>query len=79
MNKRYLRRLDLARRYSCTDRNIDLMVRDGRLPQPTLQLGRFPLWAEDEIEAADLEAAVALRASRKPVTAADSSDEQAHP
>jgi hypothetical protein len=80
---KYLRRLDLAERYGCTDRNIDLMVRDGRLPQPTLKRGRFPLWDEDVIDAADREAAAALRASRKPKTAAaDSSlllDDQTHP
>jgi hypothetical protein len=77
MKQLYLRRLDLARRYGCTDRNIDLMVRDGRLPPPTLQRGRFPLWSEDVIDAADREAAAALRASRKPVTTA--ADEQTHP
>jgi hypothetical protein len=42
----YLRRHDLAERYRCTDRNIDLWVRAGRLPQPTLLYGRTPLWDE---------------------------------
>jgi hypothetical protein len=67
--KRYLRRHDLAARYRCTDRNIDLMVRDGRLPKPTLNYGRRPLWDEEDIEAAER---AATRASKpKTVTTAD--------
>jgi hypothetical protein len=64
--KRYLRRLDLAERYRCTDRNIDLMVRDGRLPQPTLQRGRTPLWDETILDEHDRAATRAFKP--KPVT-----------
>jgi hypothetical protein len=74
--KRYLRRHDLAARYRCTDRNIDLMVRDGRLPPPTLNYGRRPLWDEEDIEAAE-RAALAARASRKPVSTATTKPEAA--
>ena len=59
--KRYLRRLDLAERYRCTDRNIDLMVRGGRLPQPTLMRGRVPLWDEAIIDEHDRAAARAFK------------------
>jgi hypothetical protein len=73
--KRYLRRLDLAERYRCTDRNIDLMVRDGRLPQPTLQRGRVPLWDEAILDEHDRAATRALRASTpNTVTAATKSE-----
>jgi hypothetical protein len=65
--KRYLRRLDLAERYRCTDRNIDLMVRGGRLPQPTLMRGRVPLWDEAIIDEHDRAAARAFKP--RPVTA----------
>jgi hypothetical protein len=51
--KRYLRRHDLAERYRCTERNIDLMKRDGRLPQPTLRYGRTLLWDETIIDKHD--------------------------
>jgi hypothetical protein len=47
-----------------------MMVRDGRLPPPTIKPGRFPLWDEAVIDAADRAAAIALRASRKPKMAA---------
>jgi hypothetical protein len=67
--KRYLRRLDLAERYRCTDRNIDLMTRDGRLPQPTLMRGRCPLWDEAVIDEFDRAAARSFKP--KPVTAAE--------
>jgi hypothetical protein len=72
--KRYLRRHDLAERYRCTDRNIDLMVRDGRLPPPTLNYGRRPLWDESDIEAADRAATRASKPKSK-TTAADSKSE----
>jgi hypothetical protein len=65
--KCYLRRNDLAKRYRCTDRNIDLMVRDGRLPQPTLQRGRCPLWDEAILDEHDR---AATRASGKLKTSA---------
>jgi hypothetical protein len=76
--KRYLRRHDLAERYRCTDRNIDLMVRDGRLPQRTLQRGRFPLWDEAIIDEHDHAAARAFK--MKAVTAdAALDDRTTHP
>ena len=48
--KRYLRKNDLAARYGVTPRNIDFMVKDGRIPAP-FYLSRFPLWDEDVIDA----------------------------
>jgi hypothetical protein len=70
--KRYLRRHDLAERYRCTDRNIDLMVRDGRLPQRTLQRGRFPLWDETVLDEHDR---AATRASKPKTVTADTKSE----
>jgi hypothetical protein len=70
--KRYLRRHDLAERYRCTDRNIDLMVRDGRLPQPTLQRGRFPLWDEAILDEHDR---AATRAFKPKTVTADTKSE----
>jgi hypothetical protein len=65
--KRYQRRHDLAERYRCTDRNIDLMIRDGRLPQPTLYRGRVPLWDETILDEHD-RAATRRTFKPKPVT-----------
>jgi hypothetical protein len=72
--KRYLRRLDLAERYRCSDRNVDLMVRAGKLPQPTLMRGRVPLWDEAVIDEFDRAAA---RAFKPKLTTAAA--EQTHP
>ena len=49
--KRYLRKKQLAERYSTHTRSIDRMVKDGRLPKPSIFMGSLPLWDEAEIEA----------------------------
>jgi hypothetical protein len=72
--KRYARRHDLAERYRCTDRNIDLMVRDHRLPQPTLYRGRVPLWDEAMLDEHDR---AATRRTFKPKPADTKSEETA--
>jgi hypothetical protein len=71
--KQFLRKKDLAKRYGgITERNIDYMVKDGRIPAPFYR-GRFPLWDPDQVDAADRAALVASRPSGKPktVTAAE--------
>jgi hypothetical protein len=51
---RYLRRRDLAARYSCSEKTIDRMVDEDRLPKPIYQRGsRFPLWREDLLDKHD--------------------------
>jgi hypothetical protein len=62
---KYLRKKDLAKRYSITDRNVDYMVKDGRLPAPFYR-GRFPLLDPDQVDAADRAALIASRASKPP-------------
>jgi hypothetical protein len=58
-DKRYLRKKHLRRRYGdMTDRSIERMVKDGRLPPPDLYQGRIPLWAEDVLDEHDARAAV---------------------
>jgi hypothetical protein len=66
--KRYLRKNELAARYGTTPRNIDYMVKDGRIPAP-FYLSRFPLWDPDQVDAADRAALVASRPSSKSIAA----------
>jgi len=47
--KRFLRRKQLAERYGFSERTIDRMIDDGRLPKPDLVNKRSPLWAEDNL------------------------------
>ncbi len=49
--KRFLRRKQLAARYSTCTRTIDRMVEDGRLPEPDFYIGKLPMWSEEKIEA----------------------------
>jgi hypothetical protein len=70
--KQFLRKKDLAKRYGgITERNIDYMVKDGRIPAPFYR-GRFPLWDPDQVDAADRAALVASRGKLKTVPADDS-------
>jgi hypothetical protein len=63
--KQYLRKKDLAKRYGgITERNIDYMVKDGRIPAPFYR-GRFPLWDPDQVDAADRAALVDSRPPRR--------------
>ena len=62
--KRYLRKNELAERYGVTPRNIDYMVKDGRIPAPFYR-GRFPLWDPDQVDAADRAALVASHPPRR--------------
>jgi hypothetical protein len=49
--KAYLRKRQLAERYRVSERTIDRMRAQGRLSQPDLYAGRYPLWGEATIEA----------------------------
>jgi hypothetical protein len=63
--KRYLRKKAVAKRYGdMNERSIPRMVADGRLPPPDLYNGRFPLWAEDTLDAHD-RARLARREARE--------------
>jgi hypothetical protein len=53
MLKTYLRKAQVAARYSTTVRNVDRMSSDGRIPAPTLKNGRTPLWDAAALDAAD--------------------------
>jgi hypothetical protein len=52
MTAKFLRKAQVAERYSVHERSIDRWKLDGRLPPPHLR-GRIPLWREDELEALD--------------------------
>jgi predicted DNA-binding transcriptional regulator AlpA len=53
--RRFLRTTSMEERYDCKSPSIWRMVRQGRLPKPYYHGGkRFPRWAEDECDAADL-------------------------
>jgi hypothetical protein len=49
----YWRRVQLAARWQCSDREIDRRRQDGRLGEPALYLGRAPLWTNEQVEAAE--------------------------
>jgi len=60
MSKQFLRKSSVAERYDITERTVDRMTEDGRLPKPVYR-GRLPLWDEDELTKSDRAAAVAAR------------------
>ena len=60
MATRFLRKKAVGARYGITDRTVERMVDDGRLPRPTYR-GRIPLWNEAELDASDRAAALAPR------------------
>jgi predicted DNA-binding transcriptional regulator AlpA len=60
MPKHFLRKKDVAARYSVTIRTAERMVDDGRLPRPNYR-GRIPLWDEAELDASDRAAALLPR------------------
>jgi hypothetical protein len=64
MLKTYLRKRQVASRYQTTDRNVDRMARDGRIPPPDFYNGRFPLWDAAKLDAND-HAAAARRQGRR--------------
>jgi hypothetical protein len=66
MARRWLRKPRVKKRYDCTDRTIERMVKDGRLPPPHYQPGsRTPLWDEDELEENDRRATLERPARTK--------------
>jgi hypothetical protein len=68
MPKRYLRQNSVAARYDVNPRSIPRMVKDKRLPPPSLYNGRFPLWDEDALDAHDREAPREAPARREAAT-----------
>lgn len=52
MSKRFLRVKAVAERYGVSTRTVPRMVKDGRLPLPHYR-GKFPLFDEAELDAAD--------------------------
>lgn len=61
MAKQYLRKKQVSTRYQTTDRSVERMVKDGRIPEPDLYLGRFPLWDEKRLDESDRAAAARPR------------------
>lgn len=57
MPTKFLRKAQVAERYSVHQRSIDRWKLDGRLPPPHFR-GRIPLWREDELEKLDRRATV---------------------
>ena len=63
MSKTYLRKRQVAERYQTTDRNVERMAADGRIPKPDFYNGRFPLWDAAALDASDR--AATMRAQPK--------------
>jgi predicted DNA-binding transcriptional regulator AlpA len=57
MPTKFLRKRQVAERYSVHERSIDRWKLDGRLPAPHMR-GRIPLWSERELEQLDRRATV---------------------
>jgi hypothetical protein len=70
--KTYNGRLDLAKRYRTTDRNIDMLWRAGKLPPPDIYRGRSPLWSDETLNEHERTAAIQTRIRLKTAPAADS-------
>ena len=49
MAKQFLRKSQVAARYSVHQRTVDRMAVDGRIPRP-IHRGKFPLWAAEQLE-----------------------------
>lgn len=62
--RRYLRKMQVAARYSTTVRNVESKVKDGTLPPP-VYFGRFPLWDESELDEADRRRALTSTAAAR--------------
>ena len=45
------RKTDLAKRFQCSTRQIELMVNDGRLPKPFYLGDSSPRWRQSDIDA----------------------------
>jgi predicted site-specific integrase-resolvase len=52
MSTKFLRKAAVAERYGVNPRTVDRMWRDGRLPAPVYR-GKFPLFDEADLDAAD--------------------------
>lgn len=68
MATKFLRKRAVADRYGITDRTVERMVDDGRLPAPIYR-GRMPLWRKSELDKSDRAAALAPRQKRAAVDA----------
>jgi hypothetical protein len=52
--RRYLRKKAVRDRYGYqSERSVDRAVKDGRIPPPDIYQARFPLWAEETLNAHD--------------------------
>lgn len=60
--KKYLRKRAVAERYGVTDRTIERMAEDGRLPPPIYRT-KFPIWDEEALDKSDR---AAVRKQRAP-------------
>ena len=45
------RKADLAKRFQCSTRQIELMAKDGRLPRPFYLGDSSPRWRQSDIDA----------------------------
>ena len=61
--KVFLKRAQVAQRYSTTLRNTYLMEKDKRLPSPDLYLGKHALWSEETLEENERKATLRRRPS----------------
>ena len=51
--RRRWRRKALADLWAVSDRTVDRMRKDGRLGDPVGYIGRFPIWSDEQREAAE--------------------------
>ena len=69
MSKTYLRKKGVAARYNVSERTVERMEEDGRLPPPDFYRGRIPFWGEQTLDASDRAAVLQTRPA-KPAGAA---------
>jgi hypothetical protein len=59
---KFLRKRQVAQRYSITPRSVERWSADGRLPAPTYR-GTIPIWSVDKLDAYDRQAETIERAA----------------
>ena len=63
-SRRYHRKRGVAERYDVSERTVDRMARDGRLPPPDFYRGKIPFWGDDTLDSNDRAAALAARPAK---------------
>jgi hypothetical protein len=80
MTTKWLRKPQIAERYTCSTKSVERMWKDGRLPGPQYPFGNdIPANTEEELDAHDREAVRAGRERRAAKAAVESARPEINP